>query len=107
MTSERRGASIENVTAAMELTRAEYEAESLYRLTRRGALGRSEFVRRMRALEDASPLAACYVFWLLLRRQPGSEEKEHHWGVLCGKLRVALEGGPARPARSRSSPALK
>ena len=75
----------------MERTWAEYEAEALYRLTRQGALNRHQFVRRMRALEEASPVAACYVFWLLLRRQPSSAEREHHWGVLCGKLRAALE----------------
>ena len=91
----------------MELTWADYEAEALYRLMEQGALDRAEFGRRMCALEDASPLAVCYVYWLLLCRQPDSEEKEHHWGVLCAKLQVALEGGAARLARSRSSPALK
>ena len=90
----------------MELTRAEYEAEAICRLMERRALGRAEFIRRMRALEVASPLAVCYVYWLLLHRQPDSVEKEQQWSVMCAKLQGALQVG-ARPVRSRSSPDLK
>ena len=76
--------------APPRLSTDERAAESVYALMRAGELSKVEFVRRMRALEQASPISACYATYLLLRRARPSSEKARHWETMVGRLRDAL-----------------
>ena len=72
------------------LSPAERVGESIYLLMQRGELRRDDYVRRMEALEAVSPIAACYVSWLLLRDVKPSEERDKHWRMMVAELRRAL-----------------
>ena len=75
------------------LSPAERAGESVYLLMRRGALSQADYVRRMEALENISPVAACYVTWLLLRDVKPSVERDKHWRAMVAELRAALRRG--------------
>ena len=77
--------------APPRLSSEERAAEAVYELMRRSLLSRDDYCRRMRDLERVNPAAACYVTWLLLRTMPPSREKAHHWAVMVGRLRAALD----------------
>ena len=81
------------MTMAELLSTAERAGESIYLLMQRGALSRDDYVRRMEALEAVSPIAACYVSWLLLRDVDDSEERDKHWSMMVAELRDALQLG--------------
>ena len=78
-------------TMSESLSPAERTGESIYRLMQRG-MSREDYVRRMHALEETSPVAACYVSWLLLRDVKPSLDRDRYWGMVVGELRAARQG---------------
>ena len=76
--------------APPQLSIEERAGEAVYELMRRGRLSKAEYTRRMLDLERMSPVAACYVTFLLLRTQPPSSEREFHWRTMVARLANAL-----------------
>ena len=71
------------------LTPVERVAESIYGLMRKG-MDKSEFVRRMNALErqEDGLLGTAYCSWLLLRHSPDSPEREMHMERVRAQLQM-------------------
>ena len=81
------------MTHAM-LSREELAAETVYGLMRQGKLGRSEYCRRMNALEASGPsgvVGACYCTWALLRHVPESPGRAAYSEHMRLRLVAALE----------------
>ena len=81
--------------APPRLSSEERAAEAVFALMRSGQLSKDEYTRRMHSLERASPVAACYATYLLLRSMPPSSEKALQWERMAAQLRAALDE-PAR-----------
>ena len=75
--------------APPRLSSEERAAESVSALMRARRLSQDEYTRRMHAIERASPVAACYATYLLLRCVPPSREKSVQWEWMTKQLRAA------------------
>ena len=76
------------------LTREELVAETVYGLMRQGRMDRSEYCRRMDALDASGPdgvVATCYCTWALLQQVPESPERAAYSERMRQRLRAALE----------------